>query len=284
MKIPKAVITAAGPNQHSLPLQNVVDRNGDIRTALQLIVEEAVLAGVRDICVIICPGDAPAYRKAAGEYASDLTFVEQDHPRGYGDALYRAANFVGNEAFLHLVGDHLYISQTQQGSAQQLVEIAQAESCSVSAVQATRENQLSMFGAIGGNRLSNRSGMYEVTRVIEKPTPTQAEQELIVAGLRSSHYLCMFGIHVLTPSVMEILKEDVDNDALEQVQLSPALARLADRERYLAAEIEGVRYNIGVKYGLLMSQLALALSGRDRDDILTQMLDLVATNREPLNV
>ena len=94
----------------------------------------------------------------------------------------------------------------------------------------------------------------------------------------------MFGIHVLTPSVMEILKEDVDNDALEQVQLSPALARLADRERYLAAEIEGVRYNIGVKYGLLMSQLALALSGRDRDDILTQMLDLVATNREPLNV
>lgn len=284
MKIPKAVITAAGPNQHSLPLQNVVDRNGDIRTALQLIVEEAVLAGVRDICVIICPGDAPAYRKAAGEYASDLTFVEQDHPRGYGDALYRAANFVGNEAFLHLVGDHLYISQTQQGSAQQLVEIAQAESCSVSAVQATRENQLSMFGAIGGNRLSNRSGMYEVTRVIEKPTPTQAEQDLIVAGLRSSHYLCMFGIHVLTPSVMEILKEDVDNDALEQVQLSPALARLADRERYLAAEIEGVRYNIGVKYGLLMSQLALALSGRDRDDILTQMLDLVATNREPLNV
>jgi len=284
MKIPKAVITAAGPNQHSLPLQNVVDRNGDIRTALQLIVEEAVLAGVRDICVIICPGDAPAYRKAAGEYASDLTFVEQDQPRGYGDALYRAANFVGHEAFLHLVGDHLYISQTQQGSAQQLVEIAQAESCSVSAVQATRENQLSMFGAIGGNRLSNRSGMYEVTRVIEKPTPTQAEQDLIVAGLRSSHYLCMFGIHVLTPSVMEILKEDVDNDALEQVQLSPALARLADRERYLAAEIEGVRYNIGVKYGLLMSQLALALSGRDRDDILTQMLDLVATNREPLNV
>ncbi len=284
MKIPKAVITAAGPNQHSLPLQNVVDRNGDIRTALQLIVEEAVLAGVRDICVIICPGDAPAYRKAAGEYASDLTFVEQDQPRGYGDALYRAANFVGHEAFLHLVGDHLYISQTQQGSAQQLVEIAQAESCAVSAVQATRENQLSMFGAIGGNRLSNRSGMYEVTRVIEKPTPTQAEQDLIVAGLRSSHYLCMFGIHVLTPSVMEILKEDVDNDALEQVQLSPALARLADRERYLAAEIEGVRYNIGVKYGLLMSQLALALSGRDRDDILTQMLDLVATNREPLNV
>lgn len=284
MKIPKAVITAAGPDQHSLPLQNVVDRNGDIRTALQLIVEEAVLAGVRDICVVICPGDAPAYRKAAGEYASDLTFVEQDQPRGYGDALYRAASFVGDEAFLHLVGDHLYISQSPKGSAQQLVEIAQSESCAVSAVQATRENQLSMFGAIGGNRLSNRSGMYEVTRVIEKPTPTQAEQDLIVAGLRSSHYLCMFGIHVLTPSLMEILKVDVENDALAQVQLSPALAKLAVRERYLAAEIEGVRYNIGVKYGLLMSQLALALSGRDRDDILTQMLDLVATNRESINV
>ena len=280
MRIQKAVITAAGPGQNSLPLQNVVDQDGVSRTALQLILAEAVDAGIKEICVVICPGDAPSYRKAAGDFGNNLTFVEQDNPLGYGDALYRAASFVNGDSFLHLVGDHLYISGQEAGCAQQLVSVAEAEDCSVSAVQPTRENQLALFGAVGARRVAGRSALYEVTQVLEKPTPTQAEQELVVAGLRSSHYLCLFGLHVLTPTVMELLKQEVENEENKNVQLSPSLAALAKRERYIASEIDGSRFNIGVKYGLLMSQLALALSGKDRDDILTELLDLVATKRE----
>ncbi len=280
MKIKKAVVTSASPGQHLLPLQNVVDREGEAKTALQLILDESAEAGIQEICIVICPGDSASYRNAAGEHANHLTFVEQDNPRGYGDALFRAASFVGEDPFLHLVGDHLYISQNEKGCAQQLVELAEAESCAVSAVQPTRENQLALFGAIGGRRVAKRSGLYEVERVIEKPTPTQAEQELIVAGLRSSHYLCLFGLHALTPNVMELLRPRVEDKSIQTVQLSPALAELAQRERYLATEIDGHRYNIGVKYGLLKAQLALALSGKDRDDILTELLDLVATKRE----
>lgn len=280
MKIKKAVVTSASPGQHLLPLHNVVDRSGAARTALQLILDESVEAGIQEICVVICPGDAPAYREAAGEHSNHLTFVEQEKPRGYGDALYRAANFVGDEPFLHLVGDHLYISQSNVGCARQLVALAEAEACAVSAVQPTRENQLGLFGAIGGRRMAKRSGLYEVETVLEKPTPTQAERELIVAGLRSSHYLCFFGLHVLTPNIMELLGKQMDANPEETAQLSTALAELAKRERYLATEIEGQRYNIGVKYGLLKAQLALALSGKDRDDILTELLELVATKRE----
>ena len=280
MKIKKAVVTSASPGQHLLPLQNVVDREGEAKTALQLILDESVEAGIQEICIVICPGDSASYRKAAGEHANHLTFVEQDAPRGYGDALFRAASFVGDDPFLHLVGDHLYISQNDKGCARQLVELAESESSAVSAVQPTRENQLALFGAIGGRRVAKRSGLYEVERVIEKPTPTQAEQELIVAGLRSSHYLCLFGLHALTPNVMDLLRPRVEDKSIQTVQLSPALAELAQRERYLATEIDGHRYNIGVKYGLLKAQLALALSGKDRDDILTELLDLVATKRE----
>ena len=58
---------------------------------------------------------------------------------------------------------------------------------------------------------------------------------------------------------------------------SAVLADLAKRERYLALEIQGTRYNIGVKYGLLTAQLALGLSGVDRDKILTGVVDLLAT-------
>ncbi len=281
MTIRKAVITAAAPDQKSLPLQNLVDQQGDNRTALQLIADEAVNAGIDEICVVICPGEADSYRKAAGQHASRLTFVEQDQPRGYGDALFRAKSFVKNEPFLHLVSDHVYISLNERGYAKQLVDMAISESCAVSAVQATRENLLSYFGAVGAKRISNRLGLYEVSSVIEKPTPTMAEQELIVAGLRASHYLCLSGMHVLTPTIMELLADELKQVKTgETITLSPALERLANRERYLATEIEGFRYNIGEKYGLLKSQLALALSGKDRDEILTDLLAMVATRPE----
>jgi len=71
-----------------------------------------------------------------------------------------------------------------------------------------------------------------------------------------------------------------DSPADQSIQLSPALDILAKRERYLALEIKGRRYNIGVKYGLLKSQMALALSGKDRDEVLTELLDLVAAQPE----
>ena len=66
------------------------------------------------------------------------------------------------------------------------------------------------------------------------------------------------------------------HNAGKNIQLSPALNELGKRQQYLALEIAGLRYNIGVKYGLLKSQLAIALSGKDRDNILSQMLELVA--------
>lgn len=278
MSIRRAVITAAAPDQKSLPLQNLVDQQGQPKTALELTVEECVDAGAEEICVVVCPGSAETFTRAAGPHANRLTFVEQDNPRGYGDALFRARSFVGDQPFFHLVSDHVYISHSEQGCARQLVELASQENCAVSAVQDTRENMLPFFGTVGAMRAGNRDDLYEVTSVVEKPTPTRAEQDLIVAGLRSSYYLCLSGMHVLTPGVMEVLGHLVESTK-GNVQLSDALHASAQRERYLALRVQASRYNIGEKYGLLRSQLALALNGKDRDNILAELLELVATSR-----
>ena len=73
-----------------------------------------------------------------------------------------------------------------------------------------------------------RKGIYLVSDVVEKPTPTEAEQKLIVPGLRAGYYLCFFGMHVLTPRVLALLAEDVAAAGEKgRVQLSTALARLA---------------------------------------------------------
>ncbi len=276
VKIKKAVITAAGRNQNRLPLQTLVDRDGIQKSALQIIVEEAVSAGVDDICIVICPGDEAVYAAAAGVWAKQLRFVEQASPQGYGHALFCARDFVRDDPFLHLVSDHLYLSLEPQRCAQQLVEVAAAEACAVSAVQPTREGLLPYYGAIGGKGIPSRPGLYQIEKVLEKPTPTEAEQQLIVPGLRAGHYLCFFGIHVLTPTIMDVLRESILSTANASINLSSALVKLTQREKCLAVQVHGRRYNIGVKYGLLTAQLALALDGQDREDVLAQMVELLA--------
>jgi len=287
MKIPKAVITAAGRRQRTLPLQTLIDRDGVEKSVLTILIEEVVRAGISEICVVIRPGDEQAYADVAGEQAgalgARLHFVPQPEPLGHGHAVYCARSFVGQEAFLHLVGDHLYVSRSETGCAQHLVEVAVQEACTVSAVQATRESLLPYFGTVGARRIAGRSDLYQVEMVIEKPTPTEAEQHLIVSGLRAGYYLCFFGMHVLTPTIFDILERQVaafqqntGNNKPGGITLAAALGELAGREQYLALEKHDSRYDVGVKYGLLTAQLALALSGRDRDEVLAKLLTLLA--------
>ena len=278
--ITRAVITAAGPNQRTLPIQVLIDRDGIEKPVLRILVEEALSAGIQQLAIVVCPGDERVYLKALndqGQVGADLTFIPQTEPRGYGHAVYCARAFASNEPFLHLVGDHLYVSGASNSCARQLVDTAHAEACAVSAVQPTRESLLPNFGAVGGHRVPGRNDLYVVETVLEKPAPTEAELRLMVPGLRAGHYLCFFGMHVLTPELMEILGEQLaaSGDA-GRVTLSSALARLAGRGKYLALEEKAWRYDVGVRYGLLRAQLALALSGRDRAEVLAQIVELLA--------
>ncbi|MCB0184470.1 MAG: hypothetical protein KDE31_09400, partial [Caldilineaceae bacterium] len=60
------------------------------------------------------------------------------------------------------------------------------------------------------------------------------------------------------------------------VTLAAALGALAQREQYLALEQHDSRYDVGVKYGLLTAQLALALNGQDRNEVLAKLVELLA--------
>jgi UTP--glucose-1-phosphate uridylyltransferase len=277
MEVTKAVITAAGRGQRTLPLQTLIDSDGEEKSVLCILIEEVLRAGVEEICFVVRPGDEGPYAKEAAVYGGRIHFVHQEEPLGYGHAVHCAQGFVGDEPFLHLVGDHLYVSRNGKGCARRLVQVAKSEACSVSTVQATRETYLPYYGVVGGQRVRERADLYRVECIIEKPTPTMAEQRLIVPGLRAGHYLCFFGMHVLTPAVFDILDEHIESSAAEkEVNLADALSELALREQYLALEMHDLRYDIGVRYGLMTAQIALALNGQDRDLVLTKLLELFA--------
>ncbi len=277
MEIKKAVITAAGRNQHTLPMQMLIDCDGEEKSVFRILIEEVLSAGVEEIAAVVAPGHDRPYAEAAEGHAGRVEFIPQEKPLGYGHAVFCARDFVGSEPFLHLVGDHLYVSGTGKRCARRLVETAQNEECTVSSVQATRENLLSYYGVVGGMKVPGHDNLYAIENVAEKPTPTEAELRLIVPGLRAGHYLAFFGMHVFTPALMKILSQQIEQAGPGGgTTLSDALAVLATREKYLALQESALRYDVGGKYGLFFAQLALALNGSDRDSVLSRLLELVA--------
>jgi len=309
VRITKAVITAAGRGAREYPafdpaqkaMLPLVDRDGVTKPVLQIIAEEALESGIEEICVVTAPGDEAIYRRHFRSFAANLRaahpdagraesqadrldqlsgrlrFAEQAEPLGYGHAVWCARDFVGGEPFLLLLSDHLYISKQDRRCARQLIELAEAERCAVSAVQATREHLIHQYGTIGGRRSHDHPEVYEIDEILEKPNPTLAELRLQIPGLRAGHYLCFFGMHVLTPAIFDILGRIVAEGRRElgSIQLTTALNELTRHERYLALEARGARYNLGVKFGGIEAQIALALAGVDRDEMLSTLLESV---------
>lgn len=275
MKIKKAIITAAGTDQRKLAMQTLVDRDANRKTVLEILVEEALQAGIEEIGVVIHPGDLDVYKELS-LVNNQIHFIIQDKPLGYGYAILCASKFIGNEYFLHLVGDHLYVNRTEVPCTKHLIEVAKQYKCSVSAVTPTRESLIPNFGTIGGKRVHGTNDLYVIDKVIEKPTPTLAEQKLMVPGLRTGHYLCFFGMHVLSPTVMTILEKNLKIANGNKIGLTDSLNELAQKEQYLALEKNDWRFDMGAPYGLLKAQLALALSGKDRDQVLAELLEFFA--------
>jgi UTP--glucose-1-phosphate uridylyltransferase len=308
-KVRKAVITAAGRGTRHFPatrtlqkeLMPLVDRDGTTKPTVQIIVEEAVESGIEEICLVVSPegeaqfrdhfrpmeGDpgASAYqgRVWAEEEAERLQamgerirYIVQERAEGYGHAVYCAREFVGDEPFLLLLGDHVYLPGSKIPCSRQLMNVYAQYGQPTSAVQRTHEDLLHLFGTLTGKRLDG-GGVYEVSLIIEKPSLEVAEEQLRTPGLRRGEYLCFFGIHALPPAVFDCLEHHIRHNLRErgEIQLTSALEMLREQGRYLAAEIDGARYDMGVPFGYIQTQLALALNSPGRRQVLSALPHLL---------
>jgi UTP--glucose-1-phosphate uridylyltransferase len=308
MKIRKAVITAAARGERLYPVADtiqkamlpVIDVDGLHKPTIQIIAEEAFRSGIEEICVVCAPGDGERYLNAFTSLQNNLLksfanvdwakvqaekidhlrnnikFVEQQEPLGYGHAVYCAKEFINNEPFLLLLGDYIYVSNVAgKRCATQLIELAQTEDCSVSAVNPTPEHQIVRYGTVTGKQMHNQSGIYQIEKLIEKPSLSLAELELQTPGLRIGYYLCFFGMHVLTASVFGLLETQMKQSP-NNVLLTPALQQLAETEKYLALEVKGNRYDLSKRNGLLSAQIALGLAGEAQAETLTTIVESLA--------
>jgi UTP--glucose-1-phosphate uridylyltransferase len=299
-KVRKAVITAAGRGTRQYPASTavqkemfpMVDRDGLTKPVIQIIGEEALDSGIEEICIITQPGDERQYREyfkrldddmvkafrgqdwaileseKLGEFGERLHFAEQDSPEGFGHAVYQAKGFVGDEPFLLLLGDHVYISDGKDRCARQLLRVFEQQRLDVvTGVQPTLERMLHLFGVIRGEPIDDARGIYEAQLIVEKPSIEQARERLTTPGLPAGNYLAHFGMHVFSPRIFDALDYLIKNDLREkgEIQLTAAQEHLRRQtDKYWAVVARGQRYDTGIPYGLMETQLALALNGVHR--------------------
>ena len=316
-KVRKAVITAAGRGTRMYPATTtiqkemlpIMDRDGICKPAIQIIIEEALDSGIDEVCLVVNPHNraqieqhfAPlspeelklfkgkdwALLQSARiqQIAARLTFVVQESPEGYGHAVWCARNFVGQEAFLLMLGDHIYTTGEERRCARQVLDVYEQYGCSVSAVQQTPTELLHLFGTVCGKRIAEHPPTYDVSAIYEKPTPDYAEQHLRQQGLLHGMYLCFFGIHILTAGVFDCLQHAIDNNLREKGEFQFTSAQEALRasgERYLASETIGDRHDIGIPFGYAQTQAALALNSIYKEQMLAALVRTLAVPQKAI--
>ena len=88
-------------------------------------------------------------------------------------------------------------------------------------------------------------------------------------------------MHVFSPHIFESLEYLIKNDVREkgEFQLTAAQEHLREHSdhKYWAVITQGQRYDTGIPYGLMETQLALALNGVHRTEICEAIARILAT-------
>ena len=278
----KAVIPVAGYGTRLYPASKaikkelfpIVDTDGMAKPLIQVIIEEAIGSGIEEICLIVREDEREAFVKyfdepvspelerrlserpwaveesrKVSELSRRISYIIQREQEGFGHAVYCAKDWVGDEPFLLMLGDHVYISDSNVRCVQQLMNVFHELGGNVCAVMRTLEDMLHLFGTVAGKQMLDHPRVYHVLEIKEKPSVEYAEMHLQTEGIPVGEYLCFFGQYILTPDLFQYIKYLIDKDIRErgEIQLTSAL-EMARKELgvFYAYEIDGHRYDTGV--------------------------------------
>ncbi|MEA2064122.1 MAG: sugar phosphate nucleotidyltransferase, partial [Gemmatimonadota bacterium] len=293
-KARKAVIPAAGYGTRHFPASKatrkelfpIIGPDSVARPAILYLVEEALEAGAARVCIVVQKEDvelfesffnaplelkhsnklsrsARLYQDRLLEMGSKTTILAQEHQEGLGHAVFVARQWLGDEPFLLMLGDHLYRSNTDLPCARQLLDIYEKHQRSVVGLRITHESELERFGTVGGLWENRPEGLLNITEFAEKPSLEYARERLRVDGLGPEEYLTVFGLYVITPKVMEILAGQISENLRRagEFELTAALENLRAREGFFGALIDGERFDIGVPLSYLEAVTGFSKQG-----------------------
>ncbi|MDU7032326.1 UTP--glucose-1-phosphate uridylyltransferase GalU [Finegoldia sp. P1-F-LS] len=284
MKIRKAVIPAAGFGTRMLPASKSVPKEMlpiYDKPTLHHIVKEVVDSGITDILIIISKdkGSIEDYfdvnfeleyelNKKSSEISGEIHelskmaniyTIRQKKKNGLGDAIKYAESFVGDEPFAILLGDDIiYNTSDELPCIKQMADIYEREESPVLGVQEVSWEDVDKYGIVNGVKTSDR--ITEVESLVEKPSREEATTNLAILGR-----------YIVTPDIFPILHETKPGKNNE-IQLTDALNKLAEKRKMIAYDFIGKRYDVGNKLGFVKATVDFALHDEKIKDELLEFL------------
>ncbi len=274
-KVKKAVIPAAGFGTRMFPATKVVkkelfpivDRDGRAKPIIQIIVEEAISGGIEEIGIVIQETDRqvftdffqalPSYYEKLSpdkqEYCqylqnlgNKITLLTQSEQAGYGHAVFCAKEWVGDEPFLLLLGDHIYASEVKKTCASQILQVYEQTNKSVLGVRIIPGTEIHHYGCISGNLVAD--GIINIDTIYEKPDLNYAREKLHVVGMKEDKFLGVFGMYVLTAKIFDYLEENIKQNAREkgEFQLTSCLDKLQKEQGMTGYLVKGRCFDTGM--------------------------------------
>ena len=269
MSVRFAVIPAAGLGTRNLPATKAIPKELLAivdKPMIQLVVEEAVGAGITDVVIVTGPNkDAiEAHFRPAPELEAELerrgktdlleavrrtteianvVFVVQEQPLGLGHAVLCARDVVKAEPFAVLLPDELFGGSALVAA---LIERHQRFDASVIAVMEMPADEIGNYGVVDPEPVED--DLVRMKDFVEKPDPSDAPSNL-----------GSIGRYVLTPDVFDAL-EGAEPGSGGEIQLTDGIATVA-RERAAYAYVHrGPRNDAGRPAGYVKAIIEAALA------------------------
>jgi len=279
----KAIIPVAGFGTRLYPATRSLKKDffpipcadGMVRPVILILLEELVKSGVEEICLVLGSEDeriqytdfferqlseehlrklnkeAQEYENRILDIGKRLRYVYQHEKRGFGHAVYQAAEFANNEPVLLLLGDTLYRSQTNKPCALQLIERYERYNQLMVSIHPIPLAEVSHYGILSGVWEDKDNSILNVSVMHEKPKASYSEEFLGVRNKEGEkEYYSVFGQYILTPDVFaqleaDIQKADEEGDKTREIELTAALEAVRQKSGMMGVRLKGTMYDMG---------------------------------------
>lgn len=292
----KAIIPVAGFGTRLYPATRALKKDffpiacpdGMVRPVILILLEELVQSGIEEICLVLgseeerqqyadfferplsddhlrkLNAEAQEYENHILDIGKRLRYVYQREKRGFGHAVYQAAQFVGNEPVLLLLGDTLYRSDSNKPCALQMVEEYERYNRLMVSIHPIPLAEVSRYGILHGVWEDKHQHVLNVDTMTEKPKASYAEDFLGVRNQEGEkEYYSVFGQYILTPEVFsqlheDIMQKEIDGDHVTEIELTSALEAVRQRSGMMGVRLKGRMYDMGNPSALVRAVEAFA--------------------------
>ena len=279
----RAIVPVAGFGTRLYPATRVIKKDffpvpcsdGMVRPVILILLEELINSGIEEICLVLgseeernqysdffehpLPDDhlkklnpeAQEYENHILDIGKKLHYVYQREKRGFGHAVYQAAQFAGNEPVMLLLGDTLYRSDTNKPCALQMIEDYERYNRLMVSIHPIPLAEVSRYGILHGVWEDKDDTILNVTSMVEKPKASYAEEYLAVRNKKGDkEYYSVFGQYILTPEVFaqlheDIMQKEIEGDHTTEIELTSALEAVRKRSGMVGVRLRGRMFDMG---------------------------------------